>query len=72
MGEFEDSALLKTFGAKGMGIFPAAEWVHEDLITHYAVQRLGACEGVREHFFAIGTERKVHHPLVQQLLLQKL
>jgi LysR family transcriptional activator of nhaA len=46
--------------------------VHEDLTAHYAVQRLGACEGVREHFFAIGTERKVHHPLVQQLLLQKL
>ncbi len=72
VGEFEDSALLKTFGANGMGIFPAAEWVHEDLTAHYAVQRLGACEGVREHFFAIGTERKVHHPLVQQLLLQKL
>jgi len=72
VGEFEDSALLKTFGAKGMGIFPAAEWVHADLIAHYAVQRLGACEGVKEHFFAIGTERKVHHPLVQQLLQQKL
>ena len=72
VGEFEDSALLKTFGANGMGIFPAAEWVHEDLTAHYAVQRLGACEGVREHFFAIGTERKVHHPLIQQLLLQKL
>lgn len=68
VGEFEDSALLGTFGASGMGIFPAAEWAHEDLLTHYAVQRLGACEGVAEHFFAIGTEKKVHHPLVQRLL----
>ena len=56
VGEFEDSALLKTFGASGMGIFPAAEWIHENLLAHYAVQRLGACEGVNEHFFAIGTE----------------
>jgi LysR family transcriptional activator of nhaA len=72
VGEFEDSALLKTFGAKGMGIFPAAEWVHDDLLAHYAVSRLGACTGVKEHFFAIGTERKVHHPLVQSLLQQKL
>ena len=56
VGEFEDSALLKTFGASGMGIFPAAEWVHEDLLAHYAVQRLGPCEGVTEHLFAIGTE----------------
>lgn len=68
VGEFEDSALLKTFGASGMGIFPAAEWVHEDLLAHYAVQRLGLCEGVTEHFYAIGTEKKVHHPLVQRLL----
>ncbi len=68
VGEFEDSALLKTFGASGMGVFPAAEWTHENLMTHYAVQRLAACDGVSEHFFAIGTEKKVHHPLVQRLL----
>ena len=67
-GEFADSALLKTFGASGMGVFPAAEWAHEDLLAHYAVQRLGPCEGVTEHFFAIGTEKKVQHPLVQRLL----
>ena len=68
VGEFEDGALLKTFGSSGMGVFPAAEWVHDDLLAHYAVQRLGACEGVTEHFFAIGTEKKVQHPLVQRLL----
>ena len=68
VGEFEDSALLKTFGASGMGIFPAAEWAHENLLAHYAVHRLATCEGISEHFFAIGTEKKVHHPLVQRLL----
>ncbi len=68
VGEFEDSALLKTFGASGMGVFPAAEWAHDDLLAHYAVKRLGPCEGVTEHFFAIGTEKKVQHPLVQRLL----
>jgi LysR family transcriptional activator of nhaA len=68
VGEFADSALLKTFGASGMGVFPAAEWVHDDLLAYYAVQRLGPCEGVSEQFFAIGTEKKVQHPLVQRLL----
>jgi LysR family transcriptional activator of nhaA len=68
VGEFEDSALLKTFGANGMGVFPSAEWVHEDLLTHYAVKRLGHCEGVSENFYAIGTEKKVQHPLVLRLL----
>ncbi len=68
VGEFEDSALLQTFGASGMGIFPAAEWTHENLLANYALHRLGPCEGVSEHFFAIGTEKKVRHPLVQRLL----
>ncbi len=67
-GEFEDSALLATFGASGMGAFPAAEVSHEKLIRRYAVKRIGPCEGVEQHFFAIGTERKVLHPLVQRLL----
>ena len=72
VGEFSDSALLKTFGASGMGVFPAAQWAHDDLLAHYAVQRLGPCEGVTEHFFAIGTEKKVQHPLVHRLLQPQL
>ena len=72
VGEFEDSALLKTFGASGMGVFPAVEWVHDDLIARYAVERIGPCDGVTEHFFAIGTEKKVQHPLVQRLLASAL
>lgn len=68
VGEFEDSALLKTFGAAGMGVFPATELVHEQLTARYGVQRVGACDGVEEHFFAIGAHKKVLHPLVQKLL----
>ena len=68
VGEFEDSALLKTFGASGMGVFPAAEVVHDELVARYEVKRIGRCDDVTEQFFAIGTEKKVLHPLVQRLL----
>jgi LysR family transcriptional activator of nhaA len=68
VGEFEDSALLTTFGAAGMGVFPAVEMVQDHLLSHYEVRALGPCEGVQEHFFAIGTEKKVQHPLVLQIL----
>lgn len=68
VGEFEDSALLKTFGASGMGAFPAAQWAQDDLLGRYALQCLGLCDGVTQHFYAIGTEKKVQHPLVQRLL----
>lgn len=64
-GEFEDSALLVTFAAAGHGVFPAAELL--DAAAH-GVQRFAACDGVEEQFWAIGTERKVLHPLVQRLL----
>jgi LysR family transcriptional regulator, transcriptional activator of nhaA len=68
VGEFEDGALLKTFGAAGMGVFPVAELVEPELMARYGVKRVGACEGVEEHFFAIGAHKKVLHPLVQKLL----
>lgn len=68
VGEFEDSALLKTFGAGGMGVFPAVELVHADLTAHFGLKRMGPCDGVQENFFAIGTEKKVQHPLVLRVL----
>jgi LysR family transcriptional regulator, transcriptional activator of nhaA len=68
VGEFEDSALLKTFGAAGLGVFPAPEVVQADLLKRYRVRRVGTAEGVAEQFFVIGTEKRVQHPLVQRLL----
>ena len=70
VGEFEDSALLKTFGAAGMGVFPAPDLVHTDLMSQYDIKRIGSCDGVEEHFYAIGAHKKVLHPLVQKLLPQ--
>lgn len=68
IGEFDDSALLKTFGAGGLGVFPAAAMVHDELLDRYGVRRIGDCDGVDEQFWAIGSEKKVAHPLVQRLL----
>ncbi len=68
VGEFEDNALLVTFGAAGMGIFPAPDMLHDKLVRRYAVQRVSLSDGVEEQFFAIATEKKVVHPLVQRLL----
>jgi LysR family transcriptional activator of nhaA len=71
VGEFEDSALLETFGGSGLGVFPAALSVQDDLLQRHQVRLLGACEGVDEHYFAISTERKVKHLVVQSLLSQR-
>ena len=71
VGEFEDSALLETFGGSGLGVFPAALSVQDDLLHRHHVRLLGACDGVEEHYCAISTERKVEHPVVRQLLAQR-
>jgi LysR family transcriptional regulator, transcriptional activator of nhaA len=72
VGEFEDSALLKTFAAAGMGVFPAAQLVDADLRSRYGVQSVGVCDGVQEHYFAVAGQKKVQHPLVQRILATRL
>lgn len=67
-GEFEDSALLETFGGSGLGVFPAALAVQDDLLQRHGARLLGPCEGVEEHYYAISTERRVEHPVVRRLL----
>lgn len=67
-GEVEDSALLVTLAAGGLGAFAAADWSHEQLVQAFGAVRLGPCDGVGESYFAIGTEKRVHHPLVLRLL----
>ncbi len=68
VAEFDDSALLKTFGAGGMGVFPVASMAHEELQQRYGVRHVGDCDGVQEQFWAIGTDKRVAHPLVQRLV----
>ncbi len=70
VGEFEDSALLVTFGAAGMGVFPAPAVAHDKLVSRYDLQRFADGDGLEEQFYAIATEKKVLHPLVQRLLLR--
>ena len=70
VGEIEDSALLETFGSTGLGIFPAALAAEKELQKRSQVRLIGACEGVQAHCYAISTERKVMHPLVQQMLIR--
>ena len=41
-----------------------------DYMVNVVRQSVADVDGVLEHFFAIGTERKVQHPLVKRLLGQ--
>ncbi len=64
LAELDDSALLKEFGADGIGIFPAPEVVANEIRVQYRVTHLGQAEGVLERLYAISAERRLKHPAV--------
>ena len=67
VGEFEDSALLKVFGQRGAGIFPAPSIVGNEICRQYRVRIVASVEEVREQFFAITLERTVRSPAVAEI-----
>ena len=68
VAEIGDSALLKSFGAEGMGLFPVPEQVIARVESQYQVQRLGVAEGVRERVFAITMPGRASMASIQAIL----
>jgi LysR family transcriptional activator of nhaA len=68
VGEFEDSALLKTFGRSGLGLFPAPSALEGDIEEQFGAVPVGKSLDVSEQFFAISTELKIMHPAVEAIL----
>ncbi|MFO1352448.1 MAG: transcriptional activator NhaR [Gammaproteobacteria bacterium] len=64
VGEFQDSALLMTFGQAGMGVFSAPSAIESEVETQFDVAAIGRVGSIRQQFFAISAERKMRHPAV--------
>jgi LysR family transcriptional regulator, transcriptional activator of nhaA len=67
VGEFKDSALMKTFGEAGAGIFAAPLVIEKEVRAHYSVTRIGLLSSVVERFYAISVERRIKHPAVLKI-----
>lgn len=67
VGEFEDSALLNTFGRGGLGIFPAPLVLADQIVAQLNAQVIGPMLGVSEQIFAISNERRIRHPAIEVL-----
>jgi LysR family transcriptional activator of nhaA len=68
VGEFEDSALMAVFAARGLGVFPLAELGAEDLSLLRGLRWLGRADGVIEEIHAIRSRRGQHHGLASQVV----
>jgi LysR family transcriptional activator of nhaA len=71
VGEFEDSALMSVFAARGLGVFPVSRLGTDDLGLMPGLRKLGACEDLHEEIYAIQSRRGQQHPLVQQILAKR-
>jgi LysR family transcriptional activator of nhaA len=68
VGEFEDNALLNTFGRRGAGLFFAPAALQSDIEEQFGAKLIGQVPQVREQVFAISNERKIKHPAVEAIL----
>lgn len=62
VGEFADSALLKSFGHHGHGLFPVPSAIEGEVLSQYRCVVVGRTDQVRERYYAISVERRLTHP----------
>jgi LysR family transcriptional activator of nhaA len=63
-GEFDDSALMKSFGQAGAGLFAAPSTNAAHICEQYKVQVVGKIDTVMEQLYMISTERQLTHPAI--------
>ncbi len=68
VGEFEDNAMLNTFGRNGLGLFFAPAAMQQDIHDQFGAHLVGEAPELREQFYAISSERKIRHPAVEAIL----
>ncbi|MBL8307321.1 MAG: LysR family transcriptional regulator [Rubrivivax sp.] len=68
VGEFEDSALLAVFAARGLGVFPVSRLGADDVGLMRGLRLLGRSDSVKEEIHAIRSRRGQHHPLVLKVV----
>ncbi|HEV7816689.1 MAG TPA: transcriptional activator NhaR [Janthinobacterium sp.] len=68
VGEFEDNAMLNTFGRSGLGLFFAPAALADDIGEQFGAVLVGDAPELREQFFAISNQRKIKHPAVEAIL----
>lgn len=64
VADFDDTALMKTFGQGGVGVFPMPSIVAEETAAQFRVVPIGRTDDVRHQVYAVTTERQIRNPAV--------
>lgn len=68
VAEFDDSALTKSFGQNGHGVFAAPTLIEKMIEGQYNVTTIGRTEDVKEYYYAITAERRIKHPAILEIV----
>ena len=68
VAEFDDSAMLESFGQSGAGFFAAPLVIAKYICDHYQVEKVGHIDTITEQIYAITTERRLTHPAIVAIL----
>jgi LysR family transcriptional activator of nhaA len=63
-GQYDDSALMKSFGQAGFGVFFMPSIIEEEVKQSFGLEVVGRSNTLKQKFYAISAERKVTHPAV--------
>lgn len=64
IGEFDDLALMATFGREGRGVFVSPAVLEAETERQHGVRAIGRSDELVEQFYAISAERRISHPCV--------
>jgi len=68
VAEFDDSALLKSFGQGGYGLFAAPTIIEQSIASQYQVEIIGRTQEVQEHYYATTLEHRLKHPAIVEIV----
>jgi LysR family transcriptional activator of nhaA len=68
VAEFDDSALMKSFGQEGYGVFSAPTIIEKYIASQYGVEVIGRAEECIDRYYIISPERKIKHPAVVEIV----
>ena len=67
VGEFEDSALMKSFSESGTGLFPAPSGLAPEIERQHGVESFGTLKDAEVSYHAVTVERRLEHRGVEAI-----
>ena len=68
IAEFDDSALMKSFGQAGFGVFSSPTLIEKYVVDKYDVKIIGRAEEIKEQYYIITPERRLKHPAIIEIV----